>query len=336
MSRSPSLTKCVVPMANQPPDNDPLAGMTAKRIWFDCIWLSEERTAVKLMLLCIGRFFDDNAQSSSMSYTQVARECSLTDRGAKKIAGEVRDRWLRIEVNAGYHVPGKGRTNRYSGIAPNALVEKLRDRERTKSGVNHIHPDPDFDVNHVHPEAERGERNDIAGCSQFTRTQNNSDSKLVVDGAIRFEVSDSELETFNGICSAWRKEPDLVAKRIDRSKTDEAFFKAIAPYGTTDPDILQIAVSNAMLALDGACENANSNNWRSAVNWFSRALPSKITDAQLDQAKAQARARSEKEIQTELHNQRRAGLNGSGRRKSRERPSMDDILQQAFRTDEHD
>jgi hypothetical protein len=92
--------------------NDPLAGMTAKQIFFDCVWLSEERTSTKIMLLCIGRFFDDNARSSSMSYAQVARECGFDERTAKRIGKDIRERWLQISIGKGFYVPGSRVNNR--------------------------------------------------------------------------------------------------------------------------------------------------------------------------------------------------------------------------------
>jgi hypothetical protein len=110
--------------------NDALAGKTKKQIFFDCVWISEDpedTTAVKLMLLCIGRFFDDDAESSSMSNAQVSRECGLHERSAKRIAEKTRGRWLRIAVKKGYHVPGKGNQNLYSGICPPELVALLRE-----------------------------------------------------------------------------------------------------------------------------------------------------------------------------------------------------------------
>jgi hypothetical protein len=122
---------------------DPLMGMTAKQIWIDCVWLSKEKTVTKIMLLCIGRFFDDNARSSSMSYAQVARECSLHESTPKKIAAEVRDRWLRIGVGKGFQVPGKGPQNLYHGVSPPELVEELRERKRKGAKVER---DSDIEV----------------------------------------------------------------------------------------------------------------------------------------------------------------------------------------------
>src|SRR5262249_40142110 len=115
--------------------NDPLAGVTAKQIFFDCVWLSEESTTTKIMLLCIGRFFDDNARSSSMSYAQVARECGLHEVTAKKTANAVKDRWLRIGVGKGFYVPGKGAQNLYHGVSPPELVERLREERRKGRSV---------------------------------------------------------------------------------------------------------------------------------------------------------------------------------------------------------
>jgi hypothetical protein len=172
--------------------NDPLAGMTAKQIFFDCVWLSEESTATKIMLLCIGRFFDDNARSSSMSYAQVARECGLHEVTTKKIANAVRDRWLRIGVGKGFYVPGKGAQNLYHGVCPPGLVERLREErrkgrvvprdaeiekaastaaDRVKSGV----ASDCTGVASDYPEGDRGSLRFGRGLPQATRTQIDTD-----------------------------------------------------------------------------------------------------------------------------------------------------------------
>ena len=172
-------------------NNDPLAGMTPKQIFFDCVWLSEERTATKIMLLCIGKFFDDNARSSSMSYAQAARECGLHEVTAKTIAKTARDRWLRIGVGKGFYVPGKGAQNLYHGICPPELVERLREEkrrghavprdaeiektvaaatERLKGGVVSDYPEPQSGVVSDYPEADRGSPRFGPGLPQTTRT----------------------------------------------------------------------------------------------------------------------------------------------------------------------
>ena len=83
---------------NQP---DLLAGWTRREIFTACVWLADLSTSEKIFLLCVGRFFDDNACSSSMSYSQVARECGLHESTAKKIAKAVVDVWVKIEIGKG-------------------------------------------------------------------------------------------------------------------------------------------------------------------------------------------------------------------------------------------
>ena len=130
--------------------NDPLAGMTAKQIWTDCVWLSEESTSVKIVLLCIGRFFDDEARSSSMSYGQIVSDCGLHESTAKKIVravggGDYTDKpvskwiWVAKEVGAGYK-SFFGQQNLYHGKIPDDLVEQLR-AVRKNGGSPH---DPDL------------------------------------------------------------------------------------------------------------------------------------------------------------------------------------------------
>jgi hypothetical protein len=108
--------------------NDPIAALTPKQLFVECIWESPESTVTKAMLLCIARFLDDDAKSSSMSFAQVARNCTFHEGTAKKIAVRVRGRWLEIEPGKGYYVPGKGAQNLYHGICPVEVVEALRER----------------------------------------------------------------------------------------------------------------------------------------------------------------------------------------------------------------
>ena len=157
------------------------------------------------MLLCIGRFFDDNACSSSMSYAQVARECGLHEVTAKKTANAVKDRWLRIGVGKGFYVPGKGAQNLYHGICPPELVERLREERRKGrsvprdaevekaaeaaagriksgvvsncTGVASDYPEPQSGVVSGYPEGDRGSPGLRPGLPQTTRTQIDSDEE---------------------------------------------------------------------------------------------------------------------------------------------------------------
>ena len=76
---------------NRPPLGDPLAGKTPKQIFEDCVWLSDEAAGMKLFLLCVHRFFSADCRSRSMSYGQIAKDCSAARetcmRYAKKALG---------------------------------------------------------------------------------------------------------------------------------------------------------------------------------------------------------------------------------------------------------
>ena len=110
-----------------PPPNDPLASLTPKQIWHDCIWISDEPTNTKILLLCVGRFMNDDLESSSMSYSQIVAECSFSDATAKRCAKDAKDRWLKIEVHKGF-LTAHGRQNLYHGIIPVKLLDQLRQR----------------------------------------------------------------------------------------------------------------------------------------------------------------------------------------------------------------
>jgi hypothetical protein len=108
---------------------DPLAGLTPKQIWHDCVWLSDEDANVKILLLCVGRFMKPDLRSSSMSYAQIATACGFSNSTATRAAKAARDRWLRIEVGKGRYVPGKGRENLYHGVVPATWLAELRRRK---------------------------------------------------------------------------------------------------------------------------------------------------------------------------------------------------------------
>jgi hypothetical protein len=177
--------------------NDPLAGLTPKQIYADCIWISKEKTNTKIMLLCILRFMDKNLRSSSMSYAQIRTACSFSDSSAIRAANAARDRWLRIEVNKGRYVPGKGNENLYHGVIPPDVIAELR-RQRAKgqsvikdetvatvadgiiervlrkhgdAGVSDSHPG---EVSHSYPEDLRGVPQTPAGCPADTLTLQDS------------------------------------------------------------------------------------------------------------------------------------------------------------------
>jgi hypothetical protein len=164
------------PMVRLKPANDPLAGLTPWQIFHDCIWISDENTYTKIMLLCIARFMDKDLHGSSMSYAQIAAACGFSESTAKRCAKAVRDRWLRIGVGKGRYVPGKGCENLYQGVIPPEVVAELRRRKlkgeatpvdeglkgaaetivASMTGVSAGHPDHSNGVSGGDPDADFG------------------------------------------------------------------------------------------------------------------------------------------------------------------------------------
>jgi hypothetical protein len=156
-----------------PATNDPLAGLTPKQIWHDCVWISDESAQTKLFLLCVGRFMSADLESSDMSYTQIKEDCSLSERFTKAAAKRARDRWLKIEVGKG-RLTRNGRQNLYHGIIPPDVAELLRARKSKGlavasdptleaavdvmvNGVHVMHPSETGDGVHVvHPNRHDG------------------------------------------------------------------------------------------------------------------------------------------------------------------------------------
>ena len=91
------------------------------------MWISGETAEIKLFLLYVGRFFDPDGRSSSMSYAQIRSDCSLSERFVKYGAKRARSRWLKIEIGKGKLTPN-GPQNLYHAICPSELVEELRQR----------------------------------------------------------------------------------------------------------------------------------------------------------------------------------------------------------------
>jgi hypothetical protein len=149
---------------NYPLSDDQIAKLTPWQLFIDCVWMSEEDTNTKIMLLCIARFMDKQLRGSSMSYSQIARDCGFSEPTAKRCSKKVRARWLRVGVGKGRYVPGKGNENLYHGVIPPDLLDELR---RRKSGVSERypetadevsvgHPEHVFEVSDGYPEEERG------------------------------------------------------------------------------------------------------------------------------------------------------------------------------------
>ena len=224
-------------------DNDPLARLTLRQIFRDCIWVSDEDTNTKIMLLCIERYMDKDLRGSSMSYAQIAEACGFSDSTAIRSARAARDRWLRIEVSRGRYVPGKGNENLYHGIIPERWAEELR-RQRSRgqyvkiderivkatddivagmTGVSHGHPEQDSGVSDSHPEApsgvshrHRGVPQTEPGCPTDTLTPNYS-LKKKRETPLPKVASPTQKEIDAGFTEWWehypRKDDKLEAKK---------------------------------------------------------------------------------------------------------------------------
>jgi hypothetical protein len=180
--------------------NDPLAGMTPKRIFTDCIWISKEPATNKLLLLCISRYFKPNATSSSLSYPQIAQDCGFSERTGIRAAQDVRDRWLRIGIQQG-HKTASGQKNLYVGTPPPDLVEELRHRKAKgevvepdeaivaaaqgmtpchplpEEGMTPCHPLPEEGMTPCHPSGQRGDTVSERGDTDDTLILNKQEKK---------------------------------------------------------------------------------------------------------------------------------------------------------------
>jgi hypothetical protein len=124
------MTGSDVAAASIAPAYNALAAMTPWKMFQRCVWLSDEKTNTKATLLCVSRFMDSELRGSSMSYTQIARDCGFSESTAKRCIDEVENSWLRIERGGGRYIPGKGRENLYHGIIPQKWFDTLRYRGR--------------------------------------------------------------------------------------------------------------------------------------------------------------------------------------------------------------
>ncbi len=177
------------PVQSHPMPNDPLASMSQKKIFIDCIWISREPPTNKLFLLCISRYFKPNATSSSMSYAQIAADCGFSERTSIRAAKEVRDRWLEIGVRKGFKT-ASGPQNMYSGRPPADLVDELRRRKAkgepidpdedivaAVQGMTPRHPLPEEEVTHCHPSPSRGDTVSGRGDTPVTHTLDKQEKK---------------------------------------------------------------------------------------------------------------------------------------------------------------
>jgi hypothetical protein len=230
---------------NAPPQHqhpDPLADLSPWQIYVDCIWISDEDTYVKIMLLCIARYMSKQLRGgSSMSYSQVAHDCGFSEPTAKRVGKKLRGvgdksrrRWLRVEVGKGRYVPGKGSENLYHGVIPPDLQNQLREIiiiRRRKSGVSdgypveggevsEGYPEPDCGVSDRHPEGERGIPQTQAGYPTDTLTPHTPHRKKDLPpggGAASKRIAPTQAEIDATFAEWWaqypRKDAKLAAKK---------------------------------------------------------------------------------------------------------------------------
>ena len=264
---------------NQP---DPLLGWTQHQIFTACVWLANLSTAEKLFLLCVSRFFDDKACSSSMSYSQVARECGLHESSAKRIAKAIVEVWLKIEIGKG-QLKSRGRQNLYHGIIPTSVVEELRSQLRGAHGVSLGDPnapgvsssDPEGS-HHATPEGTKGSPTVQMGSPQATRTSLSLNKQPDRQGSPR------ETTHLNGKGFIISSQPDLV---IPAAKVEE-FRKRF-------PCIPDLEATMTGLATSALAKGHSHPIWTSPDGWMMKPLSdinarhaeeSKLAEAKLSRA----------------------------------------------------
>src|SRR5262245_25619319 len=117
---------------------DPFAGLSKKKIWFDCVWHSTEPPVMKLFLICIGRFFDNDGRASSMALSQIVRDCGFSEDTARRCLKQAREYWLEVGVQQGFWTRW-GRQNSYDAAFPPQVLEGLREyriEQASKGGAH--------------------------------------------------------------------------------------------------------------------------------------------------------------------------------------------------------
>ena len=257
---------------------DALSDWTKREIFTACVWLADLSTSEKIFLLCVGRFFDDNACSSSMSYSQVARECGLHESTAKKIAKAVVDVWVKIEIGKG-QLTSRGPQKLYHGIIPTSVVEELRSQLRGPYGVSLGDPDAtgvaSGDPTGSHqatPEASKGSPTIQMGSPQATRTSLSLNKQPDRQGSAR------ETPHLNGKGFIISAEHDLVIPAAEV----EAFRQRY-------PLIPDLEATMTSLATSALAKGRSHAIWQSPGGWMMKPL-SEINAKCLEEGKlAEAR-----------------------------------------------
>jgi hypothetical protein len=105
----------------------PVAAIPFMHVWRDAVWAARNIGPIdKLVLLCVGRFVDPNGGGCSMSYRQIAADCCIAERTAKRVVSALDEIWVGIKAKQGRYIKGKGRENLYSVTAPDEAMEAAR------------------------------------------------------------------------------------------------------------------------------------------------------------------------------------------------------------------
>jgi hypothetical protein len=227
--------------------NDPLAGLTKKQVWSDCIWISDETTETKLFLLCVGRYFDAEGRNSSMSYTQIAHDCSLSERACKYAAKRARDSWLRIEVGKGFKT-ASGPQNLYHAVVAERWVAELRRRrgqglpvaidealtEKLK-GVQEVHPTVGEGVQDEHLSGVQAVHLADEGVHQTTARGAPGASRLTITPKTKEDKREVHaVHPSCGLNKRWTSAEAQMAAAIDASEAQAQAQVCINEFGGID------------------------------------------------------------------------------------------------------
>lgn len=98
----------------------PLPDNCAKAIWKKAVKASNEPANVKAVLLRISWHLNEDGRRSSISVTQLASECRLSDATVKRVLRVVRGVWVDVEFNKGIK-RSTGRENLYHARLPETV-----------------------------------------------------------------------------------------------------------------------------------------------------------------------------------------------------------------------
>ena len=348
--------------------NDPLAGKTTKQIFEDCVWHSLEHNTTKIFLICIARYFDPDARSSSMSYSQIARDCGLSDRKCKALAKYVVGKWLRIERNKGFYVQNAGHQNLYHGIVPSDVLEDLRQHRASwrsstgREGVHRAHPASEQKRAGVHSVHDRGEpgapilpldcqpnlhplgENQKDGCFRHLEDDDNpftAETSAAKSAATNFPLVDGDYEKFRALANTFgRSKAEVPLNPLQRDETDLVLDGLIRPLLDQYADrIVAKALASTFGDLEAlrveesrAGSNGKGKGLTSLRRWMEPTLQDKCMKLCLHEADQGAEARAAQVVHEQRLLHRLDGVAARGRPKGGQQArSVDEIFDAAFR-----